>query len=272
MTHYIRMDFSLASAGIMRKALTLAYHHVSHRRAFGKRISDQPQMINALADLAIESEAALLLAMRMVSAADAQGHSTHDANMLRVGVPISKFWNCKRVNHVVLEALECHGGMGSVEEQAIARLLREAPLNSIWEGTSAMMGLDFNRALRREPGTKEALLTEMRSSKGTDSRLDNYISTLETELNNADNDLEPHARRLMAKSAMALQASLLVRHSTQEVAELFIASRMGGEGPMNSGRCRWLGRPCLALWSAHCLSSDVFGIRRQVQHVASAAS
>ena len=129
----------------MRRALTLACHHVRNRRAFGQRIADLPQMRNALADLALEWEAALLLGMRMAAALDNEDQSPHDRHLLRVAVPIAKYWNCRRTNHFVLEALECHGGMGYVEEQPIARLMREAPINSIWEGTAPMMGLDFVR-------------------------------------------------------------------------------------------------------------------------------
>lgn len=226
MTHYIRMDFSVASAGIMRRALTLAFHHVRHRTAFDQRIADLPQMKNVLADLALEWEAALLLGLRMAAALDNEQQSEHDKHLLRVGVPIAKYWNCRRANHFVLEALECHGGMGYVEEQPIARLLREAPLNSIWEGTAAMMGLDFVRALRRHPDTRDALFGEINATASADSRLKAFAGGLEEEIDRADNDLEPHARRLMSKFALALQASLLHRHAPTEIADLFVASRI----------------------------------------------
>jgi putative acyl-CoA dehydrogenase len=235
MTHYIRMDFSVASAGIMRHALTLAGQHVRHRKAFGRRIADLPQMSNVLADLALEWEASLALGMRMAAALDNEQHSNHDKQLLRVGVPIAKYWNCRRVNHVVLEALECHGGMGYIEEQPIARLLREAPLNSIWEGTAAMMGLDFARALRRHPETREALLAEIRAGASDDRRLKTFASDLEREIDQAGDDIEPHARRLMGKAATGIQASLLNRGAPADIAELFGASRLARDAAAEFG-------------------------------------
>ncbi len=235
MTHLIRMDFSIAAAGIMRRALTLACHHVRNRNAFGHRIADLPQMKNALADLALEWEASFLLGMRMAAALDNEQSSPHDKQLLRVGVPIAKYWNCKRVNHFVLEALECHGGMGFVEEQPIARLLREAPLNSIWEGTSAMMGLDFVRSLRHNPETKQALSAEIRAGLSGNSQFRRFAASVEDEIGRTDNDLEPHARRLISKAALCLQASLLYRFGSTEAADLFVASRMNGEGTAEFG-------------------------------------
>jgi putative acyl-CoA dehydrogenase len=235
MTHYIRMDFAVASTGIMRRALVLAAQHVRHRDAFGQRIADLPQMRNVLADLALEWEASLLLGLRMADALDKAPHSPHDHDLLRIGVPVAKFWNCRRVNHVVLEALECHGGMGYVEEQSIARLLREAPLNSIWEGTAAMMGLDLVRALRRHPESKDALLAEIHAGTSGDHRLRALASTLAQDIERAGPDLEAHARRVMGTAAVGLQASLLNRFAPAEVADLFIASRIDRHGGVELG-------------------------------------
>jgi len=192
-------------------------------------------MKNALADLALEWEASFLLGMRMAAALDNEQSSPHDKQLLRVGVPIAKYWNCKRVNHFVLEALECHGGMGFVEEQPIARLLREAPLNSIWEGTSAMMGLDFVRSLRHNPETKQALSAEIRAGLSGNSQFRRFAASVEDEIGRTDNDLEPHARRLISKAALCLQASLLYRFGPTEAADLFVASRMNGEGTAEFG-------------------------------------
>jgi putative acyl-CoA dehydrogenase len=238
MTHYIRMDFSVASAGIMRRALTLALQHVRNRTAFGHRIADLPQMRNVLADLAIECEAALHLGMRMVSALDRESRSEADALLLRIGVPVAKYWNCKRVNHVVLEALECHGGMGYIEEQPVARLLREAPLNSIWEGTGAMMGLDFARAVRREPDTVEALLEEIRAGASGDRQLKTLAVELADELLHAGDLFEADARRLMGKAALGLQASLLRRFAPATTADLFVSSRLEQPGALEFGTLR----------------------------------
>ena len=235
MTHYIRMDFSIASAGIMRQALILACRHVRHRRAFGRRIADLPQMSNVLADLAVEWEASLRLGMRMATALDRESHSTHDRNLLRVGVPIAKYWNCRRVNHVVLEALEAHGGMGYIEEQPIARLYREAPLNAIWEGTAMMMGIDFVRALQRTPETREALLTEIRAGASADPRLAVFAADLDADINRAGDDVELHARGLMGKAAVGLQASLLNRNAPTDVAELFATTRLHRSGTAEFG-------------------------------------
>ena len=255
MTHGIRLDLTVGSAGIMRKALTLAFHHTRGREAFGARIADLPQTANALADMAIESEAAMLLAMRLVSATEGQSKSEHDARLLRIGVPLSKYWVCKRTNHLVLEALESHGGMGYTEEQPIARILREAPLNSIWEGTAAIMGLDFVRSVRRDAGCLETLLAEIRRGVSADRRFTQYVATLETELSQADLDLEASARRLMGKTALALQASLLSRHAPAEVADLFVASRLADGGPGEMGMLPAAG-PLLARIAQRSLAAD----------------
>lgn len=228
MTHYIRLDLSIASVGIMRRAMILAYQHVRNRRAFGATIADQPQMQNAMADMALEWEAALRLSMRIAGAVDGEAGSERDRLLLRVGVPIAKYWNCRRANPVVVEAVECHGGMGYVEEQPIARLLKEAPLNSIWEGTSSMMGLDFIRAIRSAPGARDALVEEIREGASGNSGLRRFADGLAHELDRTDNDLEPHARRLLGKAALGLQASLMTRHAPSEVADLFVASRLDG--------------------------------------------
>ncbi|MBN8963422.1 MAG: acyl-CoA dehydrogenase family protein [Rhizobiales bacterium] len=228
MTHYIRLDLSIASVGIMRRAVTLAYQHVRNRRAFGSPIADLPQMRNALADMALEWEAALLLSMRMAGAYDEENKSEHEKLLLRVGVPIAKYWNCRRTNQVVVEAVECHGGMGYVEEQPIARVLREAPLNSIWEGTSAMMGLDFIRAVRHNSGIRDVLLGEIREGSSGNNVLRRFADDFANDLDRTNNDMEPHARRLLGKAALGLQASLMVRHAPSDIADLFVASRIQG--------------------------------------------
>lgn len=228
MTHYIRLDLSIASVGIMRRALTLACQHVRGRQAFGAAISDLPQMRNAIADMALEWEAALLLGMRIAGAFDTEGTRERDRHLLRVGVPVAKYWNCRRTNALVVEAVECHGGMGYVEEQPIARLLREAPLNSIWEGTPAMMGLDFIRAVRSDAGTRDALLDEIREGASGHAELRRIADDLADDVDRTGNDPEPHARRLLGKAALGLQASLMARHAPSDIADLFVASRLRG--------------------------------------------
>ncbi len=229
MTHYIRMALATGSAGIMRRAVTSAIHHTTHRKAFGATVRDQPMMQNTLADLAIESEAALLLGTRVTRAAD-DSASMESAELLnRILVPIAKYWNCRRASSVTLEALECHGGMGYIEDQPIPLLYREAPLNSVWEGTSVIMGLDVERSLLRTPETGDALLDEIKLAAGANRHLDTYVTDLERELLRARGDFEPHARRLMTMIAKATQGSLLLRQSTPAVADTFCASRLGGE-------------------------------------------
>lgn len=243
MTHYIRMDFAVASAGIMRRAVTLAIHHTSHRSAFGSTIRDLPMMQNSLADMAVESEAATLLGLRAAKAVDDSVSDDAEQLLNRILVPIGKYWNCRRASSVTLEALECHGGMGFVEEQPIARLYREAPLNSIWEGTSAMMGLDVMRAMKRHPDTKDALFSEIKLASGADRHFDAYVAKLENELAHCSDDFEPHARRIMSMIAQAVQGSLLLRQSTPEVADAFCGSRLGGDWGYEFGTLKQSGAP-----------------------------
>ncbi len=243
MTQNIRMGLSTGSAGIMRCALTLALHHTSNRSAFGSTIHDLPQMSNTLADLAIESEAAFLLGLRAAKAVDDSPTSDTDKLLSRILVPVAKYWNCRRASAVTLEAMECHGGMGYVEEQTIARLYREAPLNSIWEGTSAMMGLDMIRAFDAFPDSRDALVHEIKLATGSDRHFDAYVKNLEGELGRSTDMMEPHARRLMSMIAQALQGSLLIRQSTQEVADTFCASRLGGEWAYEFGTLQETGAP-----------------------------
>lgn len=242
MTHYIRMDISVAAAGMMRQALTLALHHTSHRRAFGSVVREKPMMRNALADLAIEAEAASHLGFRVARTLDDSRDSEREALLNRILVPIAKFWNCRRVSAVTLEALECHGGMGFVEEQHIGRWYREAPLNSVWEGTSAMMGLDVMRALKTD-GALDATLDEIKLAAGADRHFDSYVARLERELSECEDEFEPHARRMMSMIAQALQGSLLIRQSTPQVADLFCASRLGGEWSYELGTLKAAGAP-----------------------------
>ena len=150
----------------MRQAVSLAAHHASHRRAFQRALIDQPIMQNVLADLAIEAEAAAWLAFRLFAAVDRQEASESERLLARIGAPIAKYWLAKRAPAVVVEALECHGGNGFIEENPMARLYREAPLNSIWEGSGNVICLDVLRSLEREPGSLVALLDELRDRQG----------------------------------------------------------------------------------------------------------
>ena len=223
MVNHTRLDCVIGAAAGMRWGTARAIHHAIHRRAFGKLLIDQPLMRNVLADLAVESEAATAAMMRLARAYDAEA----DAPFRRLATAVLKYWTCKRAPVHAAEALECLGGNGYVEEWGLARLYREAPLNSIWEGSGNVQCLDVLRAIQRSPESLAALIEEIGEARG-DLRLDGYVRDLRREL--ADlKDLETRARRLVERLALALQASLLVRHAPIAVADAFCASRLGGD-------------------------------------------
>ncbi|MEF9995592.1 MAG: acyl-CoA dehydrogenase family protein, partial [Burkholderiaceae bacterium] len=210
----------------MRQALTQALHHAAHRAVSGRWLIDQPLMRNVLADLALESEAAIALTLRLAHALD-QPANSHEARLARVLTAIGKFWVCKRAPAMINEAQECLGGAGYVEESIVPRLYREAPVNSIWEGSGNVQCLDVLRALAREPGVRDALFDELGGGHG-DSRLAAHVARLEAELADPD-ELPQRARRLTAGLALALQASLLLRSGKADLAEAFIASRIASQ-------------------------------------------
>ncbi|MEV8306575.1 acyl-CoA dehydrogenase family protein [Streptomyces flavidovirens] len=221
-----RLDCVLGSAALMRQSVAQATHHAAYRSAFGGKLIDKPLMRNVLADLALESEAATTLAMRLAAAYDSD--TEQDRAFLRLAVPAAKYWVTKRCTPVAAEALECLGGNGYVEESGMPRLLRESPLNSIWEGSGNVQALDVLRALQREPQALNAFLTEIGQARGADHRLDGAIKDLLTEL--ADlGGMEGRARRVVERMALVLQGSLLVRWAPPEVADAFCASRLGGD-------------------------------------------
>lgn len=221
-----RLDCVLGSAALMRQAVAQAIHHCTYRSAFGGVLIDKPLMRNVLADLALESEAATVLALRLAAAYDADTET--ERAFLRIAVPTAKYWVTKRCTPLAGEALECLGGNGYVEESGMPRLLREAPLNSIWEGSGNVQALDVLRALQREPQALNAFLQEVGRARGADHRLDGAIKDMLTEL--ADlNGIEARARRLVERMALVLQGSLLVRWAPPEVADAFCASRLGGD-------------------------------------------
>src|SRR6478735_2803929 len=168
MNHYTRLDFAIGSAGLMRHAVAQAAHHTAHRRAFQTALIDQPLMTNVIADLAVDVEAAAWLAFRFVHALDQESENESERLFGRIGAPIAKYWICKRATPVVVEALECHGGNGFVEDHLMARLYREAPINGIWEGTGNVICLDVLRSMQRYPDCVPALIDELRLAKGSD--------------------------------------------------------------------------------------------------------
>ncbi|MFF8957543.1 acyl-CoA dehydrogenase family protein [Streptomyces sp. NPDC014894] len=221
-----RLDCVIGSAALMRQSVVQAIHHSSHRSAFGGVLVDKPLMRNVLADLALESEAATALGLRLAAAYDAD--TDEERALLRLAVPAAKFWVTKRCTPTVGEALECLGGNGYVEESGMPRLLREAPLNSIWEGSGNVQALDALRALQREPAALNAFLREVGAARGADHRLDAAIKGLLTELADLEG-AEARARRVVERMALVLQGSLLVRFAPSEVADAFCASRLGGD-------------------------------------------
>ncbi|MER7534034.1 acyl-CoA dehydrogenase family protein [Streptomyces sp. NPDC097704] len=222
-----RLDCVLGSAALMRQAVAQAVHHASYRSAFGGLLVDKPLMRNVLADLAVESEAATVLGMRLAAAYDAG--TPEELALLRIAVPAAKYWVTKRCTPLVAEALECLGGNGYVEESGMPRLLRESPLNSLWEGSGNVQALDVVRALRTEPAALDALLREVGAARGADHRLDRAIRGLLVELADLEG-IEARARRLTERLALVLQGALLVRWAPPEVADAFCAARLGGDG------------------------------------------
>jgi putative acyl-CoA dehydrogenase len=225
MVHHTRLDAAVGSAALMRQALAQALHHAEHRTAFQRRLIDQPLMRNVLTDLALEVEGAVVLVMRLARAFDRGAQDPTEHGFARLATAIAKYWVCKRAPAAIAEALECLGGNGYVEESILPRLYREAPVNSVWEGAGNVVCLDVLRALEREPDSLEALLAELQSARGAELRLDARLMRLNNLL--ADRgSLEPRARQLVEQLALALQASLLVRHAPAPVADAFCASRL----------------------------------------------
>ena len=227
-----RLDAVLASAGLMRAGVVRAVHHARHRQAFGTALADKPLMQNVLADLALESEAATLLAMRLAAAVDAG-----EADFLRVAVPVAKYWVSKRAVSVLAEAMECLGGNGYVEEHGVARLFRDAPAASMWEGTGNINALDVLRAMSVQPRSMEVLLAEVDRARGSDQRLDGamdevagFLQAAAREARRDPGAVEGGARWMVERLAVVLQAALLVRYAPTAVSSAFLATRVAGGG------------------------------------------
>ncbi|MGW0707127.1 acyl-CoA dehydrogenase family protein [Streptomyces sp. NPDC002643] len=258
-----RVDCALGAAGLMRQAVAQAVHHCAYREAFGGKLIDKPLMRNVLADLAVESEAATVLAMRVAAGGENEGSlwsgpenerslsrpaasgaaadgpaaenersfrpaSENERSFLRLAIPLAKYLITKRCTPTITEASECLGGNGYVEDSGMPRLLRESPLNSIWEGAGNIQALDVLRALRREPQAFDAYLREVGKARGADHRLDGAIKNLLTDLADLDG-IEARARRLAERMALVLQGSLMVQYAPPAVADAFCASRLGGD-------------------------------------------
>jgi putative acyl-CoA dehydrogenase len=227
MVQHTRLDCAIGSAGLVRGAVAQALHHARHRRAFGKRLVELPLMQNVLADLVLEAEASTALALRLARTFEADA-AAEDVALSRLATPALKYWICKRAPVTLAEAAEVLGGNGYVEESALPRMYREAPLNSIWEGSGNVISLDVLRAAQREPAAIDALCVELALARGADPRLDRYTATLVASLRKVDGERE--ARRTAGGIAMALAASLLVRNAPAAVADAYCASRFAESG------------------------------------------
>jgi len=235
-----RLDCVIGSAAGIRAATVAAVHHASHRQAFGKELAAQPLMANVLADLTLDSQAATALAIRLAGAADraARGDAGETA-LLRLALPAAKYWVCKRFPAHAVEALECLGGNGYVEESGLPRIYREAPLNSIWEGSGNVTALDVLRALARTEGAAEALLAELGAAAGANASLDAAVAGLKRHVTSlalaTTLEAQHEARALAGQIAVALAAALLVRHGPAPVADAYCASRLQSAAPAGPG-------------------------------------
>ena len=241
-----RLDCVLGSAGQMRAALSQASFYAAHRHAFGGPLAAQPAMQQVLADLAVESWAATTTAIRLATLVERSiGGDQQATALLRIALPVAKFWVCKRATPMIAEALECLGGNGYVETYPMARLLRESPLNGIWEGSGTVTALDSLRALQRSPESRSALLDELGTATGASADYDHAVRQLAELL---DRPLEPAAaRRVASLAARTLAGSLLIKQAPGPVADLYCATRLAGHGdrvfgefPGRSGQGRGL--------------------------------
>jgi putative acyl-CoA dehydrogenase len=229
MVNHTRLDCVIGVSAGYRWGTAMAIHHATHRSAFGKLLVDQPLMRNVLADLAIESEAATIGAMWLARAFDeAHAGDEQAVELRRLSTPVLKYWGCKRAPVHAVEALECLGGNGYVEESGMPLLFRESPLNSIWEGSGNVQCLDVLRAMARDPQAVEVFVAEIAEAAGAEPRVAAAIEEIRAELSDPD-EIESRARRVVERMALALQASLLVRFGDEAVADAFCASRLAGE-------------------------------------------
>ncbi|NYT70998.1 isovaleryl-CoA dehydrogenase [Halomonas sp. QX-2] len=228
-----RYDCMIGSAAGMRQATAQAIHHASHRHAFGARLSEQPLMQNVLADLAIESEAATTLMLRMARAMDHQDNE-HERLLSRIATPVGKYWICKRTPHHAYEAMEVIGGSGVMETHIMARLFRESPINAIWEGSGNVQCLDILRAIEKQPEVLDAYFAELAKAQSANGHLDRFIHQLQRQMQDTQ-ALQYRARQLADGMALALQGALMVQHAPAYVADAFCAGRLADRSGLNTG-------------------------------------
>lgn len=222
-----RLDCAAGSAALMRQAVTQAIHHAKHRSAFGSPLIEKPLMRNVLADIEVETEAAVLLTMRVAGAFDRASMDPHEELIKRILTPVAKYWVTKRCSEVTREAMECLGGAGYVEESMMPRLYRESPLNAIWEGSGNVIALDVIRVMAKEPEAVAALKLELDRSRGHDRRLDRAIDRAFSDFEMGD--AEYQARSLVEGLALATAGCLLAAYAAPEVYEAFARTRLSGD-------------------------------------------
>jgi putative acyl-CoA dehydrogenase len=228
-----RFDCMVGSSAAQRQAVAQAMHHCAHRSAFGKRLIDQPAMRNVLADLQLEVEGSLAITMRMARALDTP-KDEYEQLLLRLGLPVGKYWICKRTPNHAYEAMECLGGNGVMEDFILARLYRDAPINAIWEGSGNVQALDVLRAWAKSPAVLDVWFQELAKSRGAHAQLDQAVVRLQSQFKSLE-DAEYRARDLVEQLGLTMQAHLLVQAGNASVSEAFIASRLGAQGACNYG-------------------------------------
>ena len=229
-----RFDCMIGSTAGQRAALSQALHHCTRRAAFGKILNQQPLMQNVLADMALETEAALTLTLRIGRALDQRGSDSHEDLLARLCTAVGKYWICKRTPHHAYEAMECIGGSGVMEDSPFPRLFRESPVNAIWEGSGNVQCLDVLRAMQKTPAVVQAYFAELAKARGANAQLDRYVASLQAEFKDLA-DLEYRARSVVDQMALALQAALLVQHAPAYVADAYCASRLANGGQHQYG-------------------------------------
>jgi putative acyl-CoA dehydrogenase len=229
-----RFDCMIGSSGGQRMAVSQAVHHCGLRSAFGARLIEQPLMRNVLADLVLEQEGALALTLRMARAMDGRGTDEHEDLLVRLAVPVGKYWICKRTPAHAYEAMECIGGSGVMEDSMMPRLFRESPINAIWEGSGNVQCLDVLRAMRKSPAAVEAFFAELNKARGVHPALDAHVTTLASELRDPA-EMEYRARDVVDRMAVALQAALLLQHAPHAVSDAYCRSRLASAGHHNFG-------------------------------------
>lgn len=226
MATYTRLDCAVATAGMIRQAVSQAVHHCSYRTVFQKKLIDQPLMANVLADLALETEAATALSFRVARSFDRAHEDEAEAAFRRIMTPAAKYWVCKRAPNLAYEAMECLGGNGYVEEGIAGRIYREMPVNAIWEGSGNVMCLDVLRALGREPQALEIVFAELDRARGASAAYDGALEALKDAFTDMGS-LEARSRQIVEQMAKVAAGAILLQHAPSFVSDAYCQTRLG---------------------------------------------